>query len=672
MKKSEYWIIDERVKYVPDDGLLVNLDEPSTQNKIDNLESILLNFLLQHPGIVHSKETLLRLWPTAKGDHLPQEGSLSRVMSMLRKKLQEVSGIEGKKIIKTEPRIGFIFVLDVKHFDGSADSIINIRPISSNPWLVAVAIVSILVAILSNVNRDNAVSNRNESPHVEVYKPNLQKLEHSVSNDGQYIAYSARTEKGTKWHVIISGIYSSVEVILDSDVFELNYPIFETNGRVLLRVRNDDYCGIHRVEWRNPNEQASLGQPVAKCNVNSISFSMALGSKGQVYVTETDSHNSPSSLKLVNLDTGRESKFMAQNQLGIGVYRVFTASSGDLLATLSSDDWASTDVNVYDLADLNSPKYSAHVEGLLFSVALFDNGIVYKNGKGGFQYTDFSDERLSRFIPVTLPHYSPIASTKGFSYLAGEFTGVELSILSREFEGIAFSVTKEEGVYNRSLYLDESKFYYSSNRTGIEQVWEFDLQTQVYSQITEFIIDRPVYSLAYDPAASAYAIARADGIYLLTVGADNKPSILKEFPGRSPVFKGGRLFFTNSISDDYGLFSIGLDDLTIVEHNKNGAFNLSQDGGELYYTKYSTPGIFDMDNNLIQSTSEHSPKKNWSIRNGVLYIGSSAGGTIESIDLSTGITVAIPQCNDSLFIIDEYCVFQQSFPNSNRLFYVNL
>lgn len=102
MDISKYIKLNEDLFFHFENATIV--DREMNEVRLNNLESLVLQELVRKRGEIVSKDELLALWPT----NLVQEHCLSRVISMLRKKLNDNSN--SPKFIKTCPRVGYKFI----------------------------------------------------------------------------------------------------------------------------------------------------------------------------------------------------------------------------------------------------------------------------------------------------------------------------------------------------------------------------------------------------------------------------------------------------------------------------------------------------------------------------------------------------------------------------------
>ena len=651
----------------------------NTAVTLDNLEALMMTFFIEHAGEVLSKDDLMSLWSS----QYVMEHSLTRVISTLRKKLNDIS--KPPLFIKTVPRVGYKFIgLSelVSNINSTECINDNIAPIASgngkmNRWFLAIAtcfimLIIIIVGYFSSSKSNNAIT---LSPMIsEVIDHKTIKVGLSSNPNGGTIVYSA-LEDGDFWFLKFNHLLSGQAWQLKKDKYNLSSPVWRNNEEIIYLQWNLDHCSLRRSNIK----QETITQNdllITYCNTSNVSKGLAMLDDNTVLLSDSESISTPMHLIAIDLDTGAKRNILNYANNGHGVYRIFTSPDKKHLVTLSSTDWFSTDITIYALADLSQEIWHKNINYPLFSVALDDEKVIYKNLKGGLSIVNYlKKSEYTREVPLLLtrPIYSPVYAPGGFLFTEGEKYSHKIvleSLLTGEKEVL---INIKNASAKDPVLLKNERVLYSSNQTGINQIWLYDLTSKQHTQMSSF--DHPYFilNIAANQKGNKIAIATNEGIVVANIEKNKLTNIQKPLEGKLPTFWKNKLVFNRMTDNKNEVYMYDdIADKTVLLIS-NGAYRTISTNERLYYSKYHKPGIWlyqeKQADKLIFDDYPPAPVDAWNIKSNDLYIGNINQGHVLKRNFVTKSTetLAMGSCNEMNITAENFCSTTITKRAPNRL-----
>lgn len=641
---------------------------------LDNLEASMMFFFIEHVGEVLSKDNLMSLWTS----QYVMEHSLTRVISMLRKKLNDIG--KPSLFIKTVPRVGYTYIgLAVK--TEALDNVSNVinTKVKNTHWKSAIVVCSIIFFLMTisyfsfhtKVEKKSILAPR----VIEVMDQSTLKKDIASNSNGKIIVYSALHDNNF-WFLKFNDAEENKSWDLKKDKYHLSFPVWRNDEEVIYFQWNKDHCSLRKLNITQKYD-ISKEQLITYCNTSNSSKGLAMLDDNTVLLSDSESISTPMQLFAVDLFTGAKRNINSYANNGLGVYRIFTSPDNQYLATLSSIDWFSTDVTLYNMKDLSKKIWHKNINFPLFSVALDNTSIVYKNLQGGFSVVNFlQDAENIKEVPMLLtrPVYSPTYMPGGFIFTEGEEYSHKIAIqfLSNDKQEILINI--DNASTKHPILLNSDSILYSSNQTGINQLWLYNLTSKQQIQISDF--DHPYFilNITVNIEGNKIAVSTNEGILFSDLTDNKLTNIKKTIEGKLPTFWQNKLVF-NRFNDDKNevyIYNESNDDIELLI--SNGAYKTISSDGLLYYSKYHTPGIWLYQENKPDQFifNDHAPVPidAWNIKESELYIGDTKRKSVFKINLDTKKTdeLMLGSCRKINIISKNICLSTVTEFTPNRLF----
>lgn len=676
----EYLIHEDCFFCVNSNVLRHQVGNETREITLDNLESKLLSHFIRHQGKTISKNELMELWNT----QYVMEHSLTRVISTLRKKLDNLNNLAS--LIKTIPREGYQYigsaiveqqtpVVELPE-NTEASPVIQAAPnLKALYFLIATLIIALLVigVMWSKDTREDSVA----QPYVyEVMDNGSLKEDATMNPDGETLVYSSQIP-GERWSLKIVSLNSQFTRHHKVEGYDLISPAWIDEETLVYVMSSSDHCSIRKIDiYKSPEN--NIGSPISSCNVKDPSRALVVLDSNTLLVSDSEAINIPKQLIKIDIDTGEKTVLHKDSNTGTGAYRLFVSPNKDFVATLSSDNWFDTDIQIFKATELTSPIWHKKVDYPLFSVSLGDDEVVYKDETGRFKSIDFlSENSRKNVIPlvITRPVYSPTFAKNGFFFTEGD--KFNHRIVLENFSNGEHQVLNEiDSVSTRSpLLLDDGQvLLYASNQTGINQIWQKNLVTGKHEQISSFDTSYHIEGIVVNEAETEIAVETNRGIIFGefdVVGKIVNPQLIR---GSLPAFWQGDLLYSLKDDGKSTVYQYVKESQTSKVLLENGAYKTVIDAGKLYYSKYHASGIWQY-NEAAQDTLIYTPNSShvgeeWDVFGNHIYMREQKD-TINKVaisdDANQTLEVMKMDCIRLNIVAENKCLFSVGEPSANRL-----
>jgi len=666
-----YSLTEERIYYLDTKSNICTID-------LQPKEKCVLLCLIENSKEVVSGDELAKVaWDgRAIANH-----SINRVLSNIRKKLVTANNDEPIEIIKTIYKGGYrleiapiplygefsVSLPTKEEINEETDEIV--QPNTRKRTVLASSFFVILVGLIyalvppTHFLKFGHVSQIADSKTI--------KYDIAWSPNGENVVYSARHLKSRKWFLRFS--HSTDGVLFDTDIdeYDIRAPVWINDTTLAFRRYNKDNCHIATASIESLKE-GGKGHILTGCSTSSIIRSIALGPEETLLFTDQETPTSPGVLYSVAIESGVKRTLQDSYHQGMGAYKVFSSPDMKYMAILSSEDQLSTTLDLYDAGNLSVPVWSTTISFPLYAISLSDNYLVHKNPQGRFDIRHLSEpEEVVASMPSSSPVFSPHYAPTGFSFLEGGRYKQNISIVAR---GSNLEKDISKGVKSRNipLSLTAESLYFASDRTGITQLWRYDIGKDTSSQISSFTDITMIRSVDFSETKQIAAIESSTGIHIYDLSKGFSIPI-KTIPGFSPKIFGDNLLFIDYENDVSQIYQYIFDTGEIELISPSGAIFIDVAGPNLFYSKRHVPGIWkynkDGKDKLVIEFSNMSTQLNWNINEGDLYVRNPDKGTIEKYNLSGKLleTLNPKTCPIATLVNQQYCARYMKDQASNTL-----
>jgi|GEM_PF-1797655 len=655
------------VYFYSEDSKLVKITpEEEKEVALDNLEVTILSFFIKNAGQVKSKHELLDEWPV----DFPMESSLTRVISVLRKKLGDTD--KNRKFIKTLNRKGYQYIGKTEPIDSSPEPAVITRP--GNAQLHLLLIVLVLLALFLAYSQIFTPSPQapvqQQSHFIEIYDNNAQKQDVASNLDGKKVAYSAKKLADTHWHLRLADLYSDQVSEYAKPGLNLVSPVWLNSTEVVYHQWNMEHCSIRKLDISTINAEP-VDELIAECNSEIMSKGLAVLDEKTLLMSDSASLSEPLKLAKVDIASGAKQTIADHASSGHGAYRIYTSPKKKYLAILSSPDWFNTQIQVFKLTDLSAPIWQNMVSMPLYSVALSESTVIYKNTHGGLTIDNFVDDKIASLdMPFSKPIYNPVYTPNGVMVTEGDYFSTNVVLTNMETASNR-AISRVMNATVRSPILVAGKdVVYASNQTGINQLWKYNLDSGVHSQISNFETAYFIHNIAASADGGEMVIETNKGMLLANMENGDLSTIADIVEGTMPSFWQGKLLYSIYKDHRSAVYVYGNSEQPVID---NGAFITVVDGDALYYAKYHQPGVwqYQADGKDIKIYDRSVPLVHggWTVRNGNLFIGDKKSGVITRVNVETQQVFEQPMlgCRALHLVANNDCLTTKHLPAVNRL-----
>ncbi len=684
MSNSDLILLGKNILFSPKKNTLISKVDSSQVVPLENLEAKVLLKLYQAQGETLSKDVLFECWPPEVNT---SDNSLTRIISTLRKKSKSIDPTLESFIVNISKKG---YHLKIEHSEkqalipieneGKKDkedkedkeiTLANNKPFSSSIrlsifFIATVIVVSLILAILFSAESTSESDDRlqTKKPHYKIaYESKTMKHELSPSESGDFIVFSAQVLDSPQRIIAIHTVANSTTEYIKRPGVELTSPILLPDDNVVFKNIKDDQCWIEKINL-SALLAGDIGETIASCSANSPTFSMAYNGNNGLFITESYKESIPANLRLINIENGEQVVIKAGQKGGTGIYKVVTNKDNTLVALLSCNDWFTTHIAIFESDNFDKPLWSTQLESLLYSAALFDSKVIYKDNYGGITTVNFDDDGKqldSSQLPIMQPFKAVTRFNKGIIFNEGEFYSQNIFI-NGLYADTSTAITDEKGIKNNIPFqFDDEQVWYSSNRTGISQIWSYNQNTQQQKQVSSFNKSLLIKSMSVDKDNSIAAISTQSGILIFNLDSQyHFNELIAQVEGTHPALADDKLIFTGKKSGNYNIFSYQLNSGEIKQITANGGYNPLVIDDKLFFENYHKFGIWTLSEKgqeelLIPLSFELA---HWFYFEDSFYLYDNANQlyTYDTVTDELSENELSADCNKAKYIVEGFCI----------------
>jgi DNA-binding winged helix-turn-helix (wHTH) protein len=649
----------------------IDLDAEKQEIKLDYLESLVLEVLIKNSSNVVSHEQFLSNWRSPEAT----VNSLFRVISILRSKLKKVGLTE--QVILNTPKKGYSLIASVALKSDLEAPLSKIKVLINNKTLSSIFFVLLLLSIFSvyiNERNTKSVSIDTEKiSYVELLGNTDIKLEMTSNVRNNLIAYSTIVSGDAYWNITVFDRFSDKITILQDDNYNLRKPAWLSENELIYRVYNEKYCKI-KIANIDFISESYTSKSIFSCNSESYSSSNAKLNASQILFTDAQVGSKDSTLYIGDLDTGSRKSVDIDNEGGLGIYNVITSPESELVVLLSSIDGVEDKIRLVNPNNGWEIVWSELLKMTNISVGWDGTYLSFKNDNGGISFVEFENniEVNRTHLPFIVPIHSISSTNNGLIFTSGE-------LITQNIEYTDL-ITFEKTLLTNSLYgknklacfHTQNKILYISNRTGIQQVWLYDLKNKTSKQVSSFKKNHNILNIASSFKHSKIALEFDSKIEIFEFYSENRLSAnpIQKIEGINPEFFKDNLIFTKPDESSSSLHSYSLVNSYFSDFNIKGGYTLKPNGDSLYYSKWHSPGVWLYQEGKNDKFILDLPSSayQWHIDLGQIYYRNDLGDNF-IFDIAKGLTTPLSSASCELIINIKLnkCIAVKTTPSANRI-----
>lgn len=584
------FLLNNEVKYNTSNSTLFSLNQVENSVQLDYLESIVLELLINNKNQLVMYKEFLSNWRSSE----VSENSLSRVISLVRKKLKYV-GLSENVIINTAKK-GYTFVADVKYENLEvvvSEKKFKFKPTKPIVFTVLAVFLILMTEVINLKSKNSDLVNISSTSYVELLSNKNIKIELAYHDKTHNIAYTTKSVGQKFWFIeVLNKTDGQIWQIKEPNK-NLGKPVWLNDSELAYRLYDETSCSIKKVNFKS-SQQESSSIKLFPCNPNSYASALAKLGNNKLLITDAELNNTASSLFIGDLNTGQIKKIDIAHGGGAGFYNAITTQNSSLVALLSSYNGVSFKIQLFDSKSwaliweesLNIANLSVGWNGSLLS---------FKNNWGGISIVEFDSnkEKNRKVIPTITPTYNVSTANSGILFTSGEFFSQELTYFDEKSAQVVNLTPASTSTNDNAVFYDDELIIYVSNKTGINQVWSYNIKTKYSKQLSKFIKHKKINNLATDANNELLAIQVNSEIELFSLSDDKELSRpILSFPGFNPEFFSDQLVFTNYDGESSNISGISIVDNNKSDINIKGGFVSKTTNGLLLYSKRYLPGIW--------------------------------------------------------------------------------
>lgn len=640
--------------------------------KLDYLESLVLKVLVENSNTLISHEEFLSHWRSSEST----KNSLSRVISLLRTKLKKVGLTD--KVILNSPKKGYTFVakvevhIECKSFSNQQK---ELTP-NGNPyylWLIPLFFI-ILLAISFKSNNTNNKSIENITS-IELINNTDIKLELASNSNNNFIAYSTKSYGARYWELAISDRYTSQNIYIQ-DSLNNRKPAWLSENMLVYRAYDETTCKI-KVADINFLEGSYTSNTLFSCNPESYSSSLARYNKFKVLFSEAMLGSKASSLYIGDVTTGLIEPVHIDNKGGLGIYSITTSPESDYIVLLSSSDGVQSEIRMVDPTNSWKVVWNKKLAVINISVGWDGSLLSFKNDNGGISILHFEGENeiYRSNLPFIAPVHNVTSTNEGVLFTNGEFVKQNIAYTDLENSNNMVLTSNSNSKNKLPYFYTENLILYISNRTGIEQIWLYNLKNKTTQQVSSFRKSYNIKNIAASFSHSKIAIEfdRKTRVFELSPKntLENNPI---QIEGINPDFHDNKLIFTKFDQISFDLYSFSLIDSSLNKLKTSGGYLAKSNGKKLYYSKRHAPGIWEYQSNGDMKRVLDLPSSSyvWNVDLNNIYYQNDIGDNF-TYNTTTKYTDSFDSESCKLFINfnDNKCLSVKITPSLNSIVLLN-
>lgn len=499
------------------------------EQKIEQMQSDILMVFINKQSTIISRENLEKeIW----GDRIVTEQSINNKISELRKLFND--DYRNPKYFKTHHKLGYELIATCDIVSKPSQELEKLEEPTTNIdeeappqlrtkflWLLLFALITsvALASFLSIFIQQSYLS----QPATTAYdfKPVTsdkgQEWAPSISKDGKYIVYSHRYNEKSYWQLHLKNYHTDEVIKLTFDDSDKYSPVWSPKTDTIYFIKNiQNKCTL----WEMSD---ILTKPVSKqllvCGDISSMSPISIDPKGQwLYFSDLDAQPKFRVARF-NVISKVVEIITAPPNTGLGDYSLSLSPDGKNIAFLRAVTYLSSKLMVINL-DTRESKVLESFNHTLFKIDWNTNeDILYIDESNNLSQLNIYTKNktlIKTFQGNVLAPYK-VASDRIF-IVDGYFSDTD--IFSIKLNGIKHEkklplVTSSFQDYEPIIAHTENKLSFTSNRTGVEQIWiKYNDQ---YKKMTSFTTPYNITNKQFSKDDKKILFLRDNELYLVDV-----------------------------------------------------------------------------------------------------------------------------------------------------------
>lgn len=501
--KDSYYLLDNEVKYYPTTQMVHHVD---SKIHLTDFQHKLLIYFLEHPGKIRTQyEICQQVWP----NKVTTVDAFNKPLGAIRNALSNNQKAKKNHFIKTWSREGYSLECSCE-FIGQTKRTKSLEPILKPAiWLT---LVIMLTAVLTRLLSDK--------PVYEV--TNLRRLtslkglaaEPSINDSGTRVAFTFYDSHG-KGKILAKHVNQRDHVILTRGHNDKMPSLSPTGDRLLYQRLENGQCQV-RLLYLNSALQVTEDKKLIHCSPSSFFVSMSWHDSSSFYYTDSSSPVGPYSIYRFDLKTGLSTLYLAPEAKTDyehnGFARIVYHRQSSKLYIIHTRDWLNSQILMYHKDNLS---HITSVNTAIGSIGTVDDTVIYKDNSNRLV---LGSQKSSLTTQFNRPIMHPVTSQKSNSiaYSIGHI--YQWNIFSYQLDNGKLTQLTFNNAANRYPVKNQEHFYYSSNFTGITQIYRQAKETKDQPiQLSNFKQNKSVHHLTVSADGKTLAISITKNTELYTI-----------------------------------------------------------------------------------------------------------------------------------------------------------
>jgi len=590
------FLLNGRVIFCTSTSMLISKSITAEKHeiKLDYLESLVLSILVENSNSLISHEEFLSNWRSSETTN----NSLTRVISLLRSKLKK-AGLNGRFIINT-PKKGYTFVAKVEvktdsnvFFDKKTQLLSTLYMDFKYKISFFITFITFIVFIVFKYN-SHETKNIYNVKNIELLSNTDIKLEIASQSKNSIIAYSTKSYDERFWKIAILNRSTGKDIFIE-DNLNVRKPAWLDEEKLMFRVYDEKNCSIKvaKIDFLQGNY---LLNNIFPCNPDSYSSSLAKYTTSEILFSEATLGSKASSLYIGNISSGVIEPVNIDNEGGLGIYNISTSPKSNLVVLLSSKDGVRSKIRMVNPNDNWKVVWSEVLTITNISVGWDGSFLSFKNDKGGVSIVKFDNgTEINRTnFPFIAPINNISSATDGILLTSGQFVAQNIVYTDLE-SSTSMPLTSNLSFKNRFAdFYSNDLILYISNKTGIDQVWLYNLNNNTSEKISSFSKNYKITNISASSRYSKVALEINNRIKVYDFFPNNLLSDTAiDIDGINPQFYNSDLIFSKFNKQGYYLYSFSLINSNLKKLDAEGGYIARFNGDKLYFSKRNAPGIWE-------------------------------------------------------------------------------
>lgn len=577
------FIIDSELPQLHVDGQCIDMEPKLHQ---------LLIYFCQNPNVIISRDQIIE---KVNQGVVVSDNAVNKMVANLRQILGD--NPRQAQFIKTIPKQGYSFIAPVTQCDKVSEEKppVAVKSMLTTALIIAIAIIAISAVVFIGQTPEQSI--QPSAQLVPLTRHSGVEFSPAISPDQHYLAYTRNDPHNQIQQLWLMDLQQNKpELLLAEQQSSGEIAWSSTSDKLIYTDYSDGRCRFMMVTL---GEQDFVTTPIADCNARYVRQMMFYHNDQQLLHVSYE--QGFESAQIFSLDLNDKSRRLIQQPTpeADGNYAFDLSPDGSKLLILSGDESYQTTIYQLDTQTQQLTKLAKWPRMLFYAVWDHDNeSIIHTSNRYSHELlrSDIQGNKLATMVATSNRVNDNFARhPNGKDFYFTSFMMNNDNILVDMTTGARQS-RFNSSVYDKLPAFGETtdKWYFSSKRVGVSQIFAVDSQSNTVKQLTHFTEEPDINGLDVSPDGSVLAMKDIKSIVLFNLLENST----KEIPIDAPA-----VLTLNWLSDKKMALSVLIDaeprlmiydfvQQTLVEPKWHAAF-ASPSGKRVFYVESTTNAVYE-------------------------------------------------------------------------------